>query len=549
MCEVTFLCNRQQRKWSTYTLEISEPQRRSQLYVYSTKALKGGRISSRSVPDNGLEKAIEETAQYVKEQGAGMLVAFLGDERKLRIHPCHVAANKAAEKFGVLQPGRRLQIEEIGKDWKEMPAGAHIFVPVYKEDEEALDQFATGLGRLPSDMEAVVLYALRRPNLETRVDRLEEELRSRSEPRAELVEGSRGLARWRYSLQGWSRQKVARGPLLASALAVAFVLNAFMIYKTAPAKPEQPSTQRPPWSWSRWWPWGEPAEDSASNLAALQSPIEGLLRAIQDYKSENRALTRVYKAQFKSFADDDEELADLLSEPSADRDRLILGLMRLQLLKVDPNTTDFGWLGETEEFDETEAVYRRLRSTLKNQAQDLEFLAFLSCQLNGAEPEDVPRLPPSEDGQQGLTLIPDAACRDFPVEEGKEELERLRQFVMAEPLSETPSEIVVTQETDEKGPAQSEVAPAPTPDQGQGHRETVRNTPAGNRGRKETTPTQRRDVRVSGQDKTTQAPDPKSADPEAAGKDSEEKKKLEQESGTNTAEVEETLPGEGGGGR
>ncbi len=352
-----------------------------------------------------MESEIRNAVQGLRDQGSSFAVVVRDSEEKIEfsIRP---PESERPSTVGVLSPGYPFYLEELNGRAQRLPRGSQVFVPVDREAEQALHGLKKSLEYLPKDMQSLVWHALLMPSLDARIDRLEMEVRGRTAGQ-ELKPIGLG-----ERLAGWLRKPVVYWSALALALVALLGFGGYQAYRflRAPAPAAAPA---PP----------DPA------IAEVARRIAGIFRTMEAKKKGSRELTKLAKAhQSDLHGTNTDKIARLFTEkPSEELDRLLLVLIKLQVLKLQvpklgQEAPDITFLDEPHSLSPTMAALASIDPEIVAKdavAQDL--LASLSCRFLAAQPENPPLLP-----EAGVSGKP---CKAFPLTKALPGLKAIPAFI------------------------------------------------------------------------------------------------------------------------
>lgn len=203
----------------TYRFDVGWQAHVRRFHVYSRRRLEGRKLKNRDA--KGKDEAndvLSDLRSLLADKGG--IVAIVTEERepqgsrRLNVFPVSAKGDDPPQNFGVLRPGYPLVFEAVSEKEIKLHPGSHVLVPVDAQAEEQLDGLRRHLAFLPADLEALVLNALRKPSLDSRLERLE----AKVFPREAAGGGDGG--------RGWLRASAAR---LRSPLARAAVLGTLSV--------------------------------------------------------------------------------------------------------------------------------------------------------------------------------------------------------------------------------------------------------------------------------------------------------------------------------
>src|ERR1043166_2981482 len=137
------------------------------------------------VPDQW-KTAQQRVEQAASGRGGGIVVAVSGEGPKRFLKITMVDAKNPPEQFALISPGAVAALESLPRETS-IAAVSHVIVPVNADAEKKLVLFVQQLPWFSKDLEMLVLNAIRRPSLDTRLNRVEKQLFGRSEGQSDNV--------------------------------------------------------------------------------------------------------------------------------------------------------------------------------------------------------------------------------------------------------------------------------------------------------------------------------------------------------------------------
>ncbi|HEX6158939.1 MAG TPA: hypothetical protein VF111_02155, partial [Thermoanaerobaculia bacterium] len=165
---ITFFRRRESDSGETYRIEIGP----SRMYVHSRKRL-DTKLLQQAAGRSEIDRAEGELRQAISNNGNAGVIAIASDDgsgRELRVKWCGAKSSQSPDEFLVVTPGRAPYFLERNE---RVPPGTHVIVPVDQDAARHLHDFVDHLAALPPDLESLVLTAIRRPSLDTRLSKVE----------------------------------------------------------------------------------------------------------------------------------------------------------------------------------------------------------------------------------------------------------------------------------------------------------------------------------------------------------------------------------------
>ncbi len=423
----TFFRDRANDEGETYQLEMGT--RRVSVYAQQP-------VPSLQKPGGKIASDGDVLRRDVAQAGGGVIV-MAADEQGGRIVSIARVAGKGytpPDECVVLAPGRpphpwKMPNGNTDSAKSKWPAGSHLLVPVDQQSGEKLQSFIGYLGWLSPDLESLVLHAIRRPSLDTRLSKVETRLLGQTTDEAMAASNARGLARLKNRFEQW-----AASPIVRMTSAILFVLllaaNGVLLYRvqnrlaTKESEKADVKTRVDP---------TKPAD--GKKTAAIPKKAEGfvddakvLFEHLRDAKDP--MLTDLQKAHFASLnlqKLDDALRARKAGEQGNGNRPVLWGLLKLQLLAFDPDPRDTAFLKQWEEITSTKNVYNAIpQATLDANPDGVRMLAALACRMGYVE--GTPTLKETApDGEVSPAVVLPGGCdvSDAEIEKGLQALDEL----------------------------------------------------------------------------------------------------------------------------
>lgn len=378
----------------------------------------------------------EKLRNAVKGCGGGIIVKASGDGPSRMLEVEHIGSGNPPSRYVLLAPGRPAYLHPIA-DKQNVPAGSHAIVPIDEESERRLAIFVEQLPWFSPDFEALVLNAIRRPSLDSRLDDVETQLFGETAEAARNEANARGWARIRLRMEKLLSKPSIYGFAAAGVLILLGTANAWLLYDL---------NSRIPTSAVMTAGGMKPRVDHAvpdGNLAGSVKAAQdsALVRATQELikeinkKRSTDSINTLYKKHFQGFLDKpkltsaDIDAWFITQKPSqgVGSRPLLWGLIKLQTLKINPRPADTRYLESDGNWSDTKAVLRGMRIDLENDPAAGRLIAALSCRL-GIDDTDTPTLPKSGT-TDALNLMADTQCSDLTDDDITNGLTKLTEFV------------------------------------------------------------------------------------------------------------------------
>ena len=228
---ITFFRNQEQDHGRTYRLTITKGEERLLLEIYAARPMKSSvlREDQAYKSDKDYDLFFEDLKRAIKEAG-GCLAVTRNAAKGGRIIVVDVVSGpgykppKSAVKLDPVYPPKRVDFKGAVI---ELTPGAHLILPAHGEAEQQLMSFLGNLTWLSGDMQALVLNGMRRPSLDSRVERLEAAVNPEKSGAPGVREkGLRGALVWAKDL---ASKPAPRGPVIAFAILMMLIVNAVLL--------------------------------------------------------------------------------------------------------------------------------------------------------------------------------------------------------------------------------------------------------------------------------------------------------------------------------
>jgi hypothetical protein len=413
------------------------PSQQFSVYCRDARRLKG--LNPEEAPKDWNANAYYDSLKNdVKGRGGGIIVRASGDGPSKTLEVENVASGKAQpSQYVLLAPGRPAYLHPIA-DRQNVPAASHAIVPVDEESERRLVTFVEQLPWFSPDFEALVLNAIRRPTLDSRLDNVETQLFGETAETARNEANARGWARFRIRMEKLLSKSSTYGFAAAGVLVILGAANAWILYDLNSRIPtsavisaggnkklavETTDTSN-----------SNPADAPGTATTPLVAATQQLLKELNKKKSTDRIKT-LYESHFQGFADK-QNLSDgdierwFATQPSSDGSDsrpLLWGLIKLQTLKTNPRQSDINYLQGAGKWSASKVILDNMRVKLGEDRVGQRLIAALSCRL-GYDNTQTPTLPKS-DSSDALNLMPGTQCSDLTDEDIAKGLTQLIGFV------------------------------------------------------------------------------------------------------------------------
>jgi hypothetical protein len=405
------------------------------VFVYSAQPIRSSFLQDREIKADDRDAAVSDIRTQVYPAGGGVIVVATGAaEKRIKVETVKAPGFEPPTIFLALAPGaapRALDVEEEIA----LSFGARLLIPGNAATQNQLESFVRYLGYLPLDLEMLVLDAIRRPSLDTRLMEVERRTFGKNET-------GRIRPLWAQKVRSAGRGvvKVLR-PIVSILLLSGLAVNGWWTHEllgekkkqqdptpvatptTTPTPPTGPPENPPPTVTS-------PAP-RATETHTLSSSVTELVEAVRKKSKTNATMKKLYQAQIKPV---ETVLAsgDLSKfKTKKDSQPLYWGLIKLQALQLEP-TADPAMLDKFDNFKPTKDVFRKIGNA--RWSADLDgyyLLAAAACNLGYLTPAG-PGLPTSgksPDIDPAVEFVPGGKCADYPFAKSGPGLQKLARYV------------------------------------------------------------------------------------------------------------------------
>ncbi len=413
---ITFFRNRRQEAGHIYEFRIENHPQTYRFFVFSWKPLEEKLTKSRDLPkDSGgsvQPEADKIRAALLRGQG-GVIAVIHGDNRSrfLWTIPVGSQSESAFGSVGILLPGHpSLKLEPLieGKG-SLFPSGAHALIPVDKEAEESLRGFQDYLKHLPSDLETLVLHALRDPNLDTRVGLLEAIVRTEAtEPSANkslflrLFPFLAKVPRFRR----WFEKPMPVWPVVVVFLSLLLAVNASLSYSILQSVN---GTFVIP---------GMPQRTIGNEDDSTVGPSQKIFALIEASRKSSNPSLKILSQDHFTRVQKEEDLKTILVL-GADGALVVRGLMKLEAIRLDKEAAG-GLFGVPDNHTQVNKFY----SDRKLDEKSRDMLAALACAAFGS-----PGLPETQSAAAVPFADGEQDCKGFPLDKVSPGLDELLKLV------------------------------------------------------------------------------------------------------------------------
>jgi hypothetical protein len=400
---ITFFRKRQQDAGYTYAFDLQSSTRvyGSTLRVYRVFVYSREPVEEEAVQPHKLldyDQELEKLRQAIRSDAVIVWTYEEGAKRSFQVVPVG-AEGSSLKSYGVLRPGSALSLEEVNfKKWLQVSAGTHLLVPVSRDAEGHLKNLKESLDSLPPDLESLILYAIRKPSLDSRLRDLEAR--------------KSAMAGWMGPIREWAV------PIL---LVLILALNVALLLRTSPKadnsaavkdqtstggvdtngkdhhegidKGSKPSTEEP----------------AKQDQAERNQKIFKVVQAVQNKAGAVPVFAALRDGNFKGLTNE-RDIAAALKEARRAKP-LVLGLMKLEALRLDTAKAVKDLFKIAENPNSTKAAFQG-QTALDNDTNARDLLAVLGCLGYG-----VPGLPKGtfKNGAESpeLMLVQGQSCKSF----------------------------------------------------------------------------------------------------------------------------------------
>jgi hypothetical protein len=404
---ITFFRPRQTDSGVTYSFDLESSNRRYRIFVYSRATVDDSLFRDRKTDNYNFE-----IGRLLQAIGPGVLVVTYEEEgqRNFQVTPAGLS-NLAFSNYGLLRPGSPLSVEKIDQErFLQTSLGAHLLIPVDREAEAHLLSLQDFLAWLPPDMEALILYAISKPSLETRVSKLE-------------AKESKGDGEPRGGLGGWLKQRFKRPvpiwPVALFLILLMLGLNAYLFYFLSQRIDAMAESSAAASSGGHR---GTRGPNNKPPVSAAEQKIFDVADALRGQQDQGDDFKQLYEAHFSKLKTADDVAKGL--KDKKENEPLVFGLMKLEALSMDRR-------GAASLVAERMTDLRKLKDFFKEHLKDHpeagDMLAPLAC-----EAYKIPGLPAQRIGtvKSPEFLIGDKkSCTGSHLEDAVSGLDQLISFV------------------------------------------------------------------------------------------------------------------------
>jgi hypothetical protein len=383
----TFFRDREKDQGQTYQFDVESPKGMHRFRVYAQRPFEF-RPQNRS-------DGLKELRSAVSTQGGGGVIVKAEDEAGSRILSVTRVASKSyqpPEHCTALSPGRPptpFQMDGVGYKF---PGGSHLVVPVDDESKQCLETFVGYLSFLSPDIESIVLNAIRRPSLDTRLNRVENRLFDKTADEELAASDNHGFGRLVRLLN----------PMVAFLIAMLFFVvlagvSGFLLYRIDSGVK---NLMKAAAEAARNHPAVEPLKTGGPPLRKVEPAVTqaGLLfKRLQKKGDSDELFKTLYDVHFASLGSNptDEEIGKVLKEPATgqmgDQARHVQwGLIKLQMLQLlGRPLKDDEFLKAWDNFAITMKLYNKIpKPAIEGNPAARRFLSAIACLLKN--PNTVP---------------------------------------------------------------------------------------------------------------------------------------------------------------
>ncbi len=453
---VTFFRSRERDPGKTYRLTVARGGELLLLEVYTAKPIRSSLLNDdRSYKNHNkyndffrdLEQKVGEVGGCIVVTGTaagGQAIRIIANQSSGYIPPRHVM---------LLDSGREPKSLEYQDRKINLLPRSHLVLPVHEAAENKLNSFVGDLSWFSKDLESLVLNGIRRPSLDVRVERLEEDVFPQEAASSEP--GQQGAGTFWAKAKRLASKPVPLGPVLAGVLLFMLVANVGYISallsnvtgmelavfspkgasltpppSTPPPSTPPPSTP-PPSTPPSPPPDPQPLPPSRTppGGSVFQAPVGTCYRAISLRKNEVGILKILYDAHFSGHSQTVWSGAKAASVLRGKGSRpFIWGLIKMQALKLRPGITDTGFLESDRKLSATKSVFREIGlEAIRSDPEGFRMLCALACGLEYDTPESKTGLPAAS-GNSAF-VFEDVPCENQKPEDVIPGLMNLTKFV------------------------------------------------------------------------------------------------------------------------
>lgn len=332
----TFFRHRREDPGATYHNRWKTEKGVQEISVYCRKAVGSTFFKPEESP-----RDLSAYQEAVKSRGGGIIVMSIGDGVSKTIELRRVGANnyQLPQRFLMLPPGRPPFFCELDGSHK-VSAASHLIVPADAEAEQRLQHFYDQLPWFSPDFEALVLNAIRKPSVDSRLDDLETRVYGQT-----IGDSQRDAARGRWE-RVWLavRNVLTNGATYASlAIGVIIVLLYMDVLRLEELKDEI-YAQRAADTGNKnkaAASGGSKTETSASrDTHTLTAATQQFLTELEQKKESRRKLRNLYDQYFQTFRPDAKDIDKWYAPDGEGNQQFLSGLIEVQNLRNGNNDPD-----------------------------------------------------------------------------------------------------------------------------------------------------------------------------------------------------------------
>lgn len=424
MSEVaTFFRHPEKHSGETYHIEIGS----SHVSVYSRKAIPS-KLLKQAVDRKETDIGLKDLRSAVNQGGGGVIVTVSDDGGEMNLKVDWVGPKEDCQ-FVILSPGRG---PRFSQDKERLPAASHVIVPVDQDAEDNLRRFIGQLAWLSPDLESLVLNAIRRPSLDSRLNNVEARLFGQSSD--EALNAGR-FRRTMVAVKRWATSQAYS--VAAGLLTLLLVANGLLLWRLY-SRLGQPYTVNPAAHTST--SATQRTNDSSKTVTRAKRDAEfvdearDLFKILHAKRPTDPVLDTLYKEHFREFDDEaltDEQVAGVFRRGNQ---RFLWGIIKLQALKLEPRPADPTFLTAWDEMTATKTVLRNIGTNrIEADSEGLRLLAAIACRFDySTPPEPTPGLPETPSAP-ALVFEVDGDCSTLTATDIEKGLQGLIKFVEQRP--------------------------------------------------------------------------------------------------------------------
>ncbi|HZF08061.1 MAG TPA: hypothetical protein VFE33_04650 [Thermoanaerobaculia bacterium] len=395
------------------------------VFVYGAQRIRSTALKDREINEKQLSETLTDIRMDVQQAGGGVIAVATGEaEKRIKVETVKSAGFEPPTIFLALAPGAAPRALDVEKEIL-LSFGARLLIPGDAATQKQLESFVQYLGYLPLDLEMLVLDAIRRPSLDTRLMEVETRTFGKRET-------GRIRPLWALKIRAVGRGVVrALQPAVLMLLLAGLAVNGWWTHELVGEKKEQDSppvatpTPRtgPPQNPS-------PPAPRVTEPHSLSSSVIELVEAVRKKSKTNATMGKLYQVQFKPV---EAVLAtgDLSKFQTKDSQTFYWGLIKLQALQLEPNA-DPAMLDKFDSFKPTKEEFRKIGNARWSADVDGYYLlAAAACSLGYLTPSG-PGLPTSGKSptiDPAVEFVPGGKCTDYPFAKSGPGLQKLARYV------------------------------------------------------------------------------------------------------------------------